>query len=100
MENQTLTTLPMMAMQEIPTPGPDAKRIVALVKRGGRVEGYQMEDGRILTKEEGVQLAKAGGIIGVGISSRRGSEYLKSLPDGNEGNNLSSLPSVSNPQLH
>lgn len=97
--NQINQNLPLLAMKEIPTPGPDAKRIVALVKKGGRVEGYQLEDGRVLTKPEGVALAKAGGIVGVGVSSRNGAEYLKSLSDANEGNNLSNLPSVSDPQM-
>ena len=89
-----LTTLPLLAMKEIPTPRPDAQRIVALVKKGGRVEGYQLSDGRIVSKAQGVAIARQGGILGVGISSRKGSEYLKSLPDGTENNNLSSLPTV------
>lgn len=84
----------MNAIKEIPTPNADAKQIIALVKSGGRVSGYKLSDGTMLSKEEGVSLAKSGGISGVGISSRNGSEYLKSLPDANEGNNLSSLPSV------
>ncbi|RPF43231.1 uncharacterized protein DUF3892 [Hydrogenoanaerobacterium saccharovorans] len=87
--------LPMMAMQDIPEPKADAKQIVALVKEGGRVTGYQLSDGSILDKEQGVQLAKEGGIRGVGVSSRNGNEYLKSLPDDSEGNNLGNLPSVS-----
>lgn len=97
MDNQTGNGLPMRAMKEIPIPGPDAKRIVSLVKKDGRIDGYQLEDGRVLTKEDGVAMAKAGGIAGVGVSSRNGNEYLKSLPDGSEDNNLGSLPSVSNP---
>ena len=40
-------------------------------------------------------MAKNGEIKGVGIAHRNDSEYLKSLPDGDEGNNLSNLPSVS-----
>lgn len=94
MQTQNNATLPMRALKNIPTPAPDAKRIVALMKNGGRVDGYQLEDGRVLNKTEGVALAKAGGILGVGISSRNGNEYLKSLPDGAEGNNLSNLPSM------
>ncbi|WP_394525181.1 DUF3892 domain-containing protein [Lacrimispora sp. JR3] len=86
--------LPMMALEDIPVPNADAKQIVALVKESGRVTGYQLSDGRVLDKEEGVRLAKQGGIKGVGVSSRNGKEYLKSLPDGSEGNNLSNLPSI------
>lgn len=40
-------------------------------------------------------MAKAGEIQGVGVAHRKDSEYLKSLPDGTEKNNLGNLPSVS-----
>lgn len=86
--------LPMMALEDIPKPNADAKQIVALVKESGRVTGYQLSDGRVLSKDEGVQLARQGGIQGVGIAVRNGNEYLKSLPDGSENNNLTNLPSV------
>jgi len=92
MEN---TALPLMSMKEIPTPNVDAATITALVKDSGKVVGYQLSNGQTLNKEEGVALAKHGGIQGVGISERNGTEYLKSIPDGTESNNLSSLPSVS-----
>lgn len=88
--------LPMMALSDIPKSKPDAKEIVALVKESGKVTGYKLSDGQLLSKEEGVEAAKQGDIKGVGVSSRKGNEYLKSLPDGNENNNLSSLPSVTN----
>lgn len=87
-------TLPMNALNEIPTPNANAQRITALKKESGRVTGYQLADGHILEKAEAVMLAKQGGISGVGIANRKGNEYLKSLPDGVEKNNLSSLPSV------
>ena len=77
------------------TSNADAQRITALKKDGGRVTGYQLSDGRIIEKAEAVMLAKQGGIQGVGISNRNGNEYLKSIPDGTENNNLSNLPSVS-----
>lgn len=89
-----LSSLPMMALKDIPEPNADAREITALVKEEGRVTGYQLSDGRILNKEEGVQLAKQGGIRGVGITTRNGTEYLKSLPDESEGNNLDNLPSI------
>ena len=89
-----MSSLPMMAMKDIPQPHADAKQITALVKEDGRVVGYQLSDGRVLNKEEGVQLAKQGGIKGVGIAERSGNEYLKSLPDENEENNLGNLPSI------
>ena len=79
-------------------PVPNAAEITALVKDGGRVTGYQLSDGNILDKPEAVAMAKQGGISGVGIAHRNGSEYLKSLPDDTEDNNLSSLPSVEKPE--
>ena len=39
-------------------------------------------------------MAKAGEIRGVGVAHRKDTEYLKSLPDASENNNLSSLPTV------
>ena len=60
----------------------------------GRVEGYQLSDDRIISRDEGVALARAGEIRGVGIAHRKDTEYLKSLPDEKESNNLSSLPTV------
>ena len=89
-----LSKLPLMALHDIPTPNADAQPIVALVKEGGRVTGYKLADGRVLSKQQGIDLARHGGIQGVGIAIRNGSEYLKSLPDGSENNNLGNLPSV------
>ena len=86
--------LPLRAMKEIPQPRADAKKIVALAKENGRITGYQLSDGRVLSKEEGIREARNGGISGVGVSERKGNEYLKSLPDDNSGNNLSNLPTV------
>ncbi len=88
-------SLAMNALDDIPTAKSDASDIIGLVKESGRVTGYQLSDGKIVNKETGVQLAKSGEIKGVGIAHRNGSEYLKSLPDGSEDNNLSHLPTVS-----
>ncbi len=93
------SSLAMNALDNIPKPGPNAQNIVALVKHSGKVTGYQLSSGETLSKEDGVALAKSGGISGVGISHRNGQEYLKSLPDNTEGNNLSSLPTVSENNL-
>ncbi len=82
------------ALDEVPTAKSDAKEIVAVVKHRGRIEGYQLSDGQTVTRDEGVAMAKAGEIKGVGVSHRKDTEYLKSLPDGTEDNNLSSLPKV------
>jgi len=86
--------LPMKALVDIPTPKADAKEIVALVKASGKVSGYKLSDGNVVDKQEGVALARQGDIEGVGISNRNGSEYLKSLPDNKEDNNLGNLPSI------
>ncbi|MCD2492664.1 DUF3892 domain-containing protein [Lacrimispora sp. NSJ-141] len=93
---QKAESLPMNALSEIPTPNADAKKITGLVKHSGKISGYQLSDGRIVNKAEGVELAKQGEIQGVGISSRNGNEYLKSLPDDTESNNLGNLPTVTN----
>ena len=83
------------ALDDVPSPKSDAKEIVGLVKSSGRITGYRLSDGATVSKEEGVAMAKAGEIQGVGIAHRKDSEYLKSLPDGTEDNNLGNLPSVS-----
>lgn len=86
-------SLPMMAV-DVSNVKDNALSIKALVKKNGRVTGYQLSNGKIVTKEEGVDMAREGGIKGVGISSRKGNFYLKSLPDGTDNNNLGNLPTV------
>ena len=86
--------LPMNTLSDIPTPHANAQRITALKKESGRVTGYQLSDGSVLDKASAISLARQGGIAGVGIAIRKGSEYLKSLPDDSGSNNLSSLPTV------
>lgn len=93
--NNNKSDLAYAALDEIPRVNNDAKEIVGLVKSGGKITGYRLSDGNTVSKEEGVTMAKSGEIRGVGIAHRKDSEYLKSLPDGTEGNNLSSLPTVS-----
>ncbi|MGL5435289.1 MAG: DUF3892 domain-containing protein [Lachnospiraceae bacterium] len=88
-------SLPMQSLNEIPTPNADAKKIIALVKESGKVTGYQLSDGQTISKAEGVSMAKSGEIEGVGVATNQGTEYLKSLPDGDENNNLGNLPSIS-----
>lgn len=82
------------ALDEVPQPKSDAKEITGLLKTGGKITGYQLSDGATISKEEGVAMAKAGEIRGVGVAHRKDTEYLKSLPDASENNNLSSLPTV------
>ena len=92
---ENTSSLPMRAMKDVPQPKADAKQIIGLVKNSGKIAGYKLSDGQIVDKAQGVQLARQGEIKGVGISSRKGNEYLKSLPDETEDNNLSNLPTIS-----
>lgn len=82
-------------LDQIPQAQPTAKRIVGLVKEGGRITGYRISDNSIVEKKQAVNMAKQVQIAGVGIAHRGDTEYLKSIPDGSENNNLSNLPSVS-----
>ena len=82
-------------LDQIPQADANAKRIVGLVKKGGRITGYKLSDETFVSKPEAVSMAKQGQIAGVGIAHRGDTEYLKSIPDGNENSNLSNLPSVS-----
>ena len=82
-------------LDQIPQANANAKRIVGLVKESGRITGYQLSDKSFVSKSEAVSLAKQGQIAGVGIAHRGDTEYLKSIPNGNENDNLGNLPSVS-----
>ena len=82
-------------LDQIPHTEADAKKIIGLVKENGRIAGYQLSDNSIVEKQQAVQMAKEGQIAGVGIAHRGDTEYLKSIPDGSENNNLGNLPSVS-----
>ena len=81
-------------LDQIPEPKPNAKRITALVKNGSRVTGYKLSDQSIVSKSQAISMAKQGDIAGVGIAHRKDSEYLKSIPDSNQNNNLGNLPSL------
>ena len=82
-------------LDQIPQANSNAKRIIALVKESGKITGYQLSDNSIVEKQQAVIMAKHGQIAGVGIAHRGDTEYLKSIPDGSENNNLGNLPSVS-----
>ncbi|MGX4600691.1 DUF3892 domain-containing protein [Faecalimicrobium sp. JNUCC 81] len=86
--------LPKNINKEVPSPNADAKKITAVVKHSGEIVGYELSNGQRLTKEEGIQMAKDGEILGVGVPTRKGNEYLRTLPDEKENNNLSNLPSI------
>ena len=82
-------------LNQIPQVNANAKRIAGLVKEGGKITGYQLSDNSVVEKQQAVDMAKQGQIAGVGIAHCGDTEYLKSIPDGSENNNLGNLPSVS-----
>ena len=82
-------------LDKIPEAKSDAKRITGLVKENGRVTGYQLSDDTIVEKPQAVQMAKQGEIAGVGVAHRGDNEYLKSIPNDKENDNLGNLPAVS-----
>ena len=86
--------LAKQTLDQIPQASANAKRIVGLLKKGGTITGYQLSDNSIVEKQQAVDMAKQGQIAGVGIAHRGDTEYLKSIPDGSEGNNLGNLPTV------
>ena len=86
--------LAKQTLDQIPQTCANAKRITALVKESGRITGYQLSDNTVLEKRQAVEMAKQGLIAGVGIAHRGDTEYLKSIPDGCENNNLGNLPSI------
>jgi hypothetical protein len=92
MDNQNLVK---NTLDQIPQANSNAKRIVGLVKEGGKVTGYQLSDNSIVEKQQAVNMAKQGQIADVGIAHRGDTEYLKSIPNGSENDNLGNLPSVS-----
>ena len=96
MENSTFgQELAKQTLDQIPQANEKAKRIVGLVKTSGRITGYQLSDNSIIEKQHAVNMAKQGQISGVGIAHRGDTEYLKSIPNGSENDNLGNLPSVS-----
>ncbi|MCJ7691386.1 MAG: DUF3892 domain-containing protein [Clostridiaceae bacterium] len=76
--------------------------ITRVVKdNGGEITAYEFENGDIVSKEQAVMLAKQGNISGVSTStSKKGEEFLRSLPDGNKSNNLDSLPIIDDNEIY
>ena len=69
------------------------QKITETIKNSsGEITHYVLDNGEKLEKSEGVNRAKNGEIEGVIIAhSKKGEEYLRTKPDGSQGNNLSSL---------
>ncbi len=61
-------------LDQIPRADSNAKRIVGLVKEGGRITGYQLSDNSIVEKQQAVDMARQGQIAGVGIAHRGDTE--------------------------
>ena len=93
--NMDRQELVKQTLDQIPRPDANAKRIVGLVKEGGRITGYRLSDASIVEKQQAVTMAKQGQIAGVGIAHRGDTEYLKAIPNESENDNLGNLPSVS-----
>lgn len=76
--------------------------ITRVVKdNGGEITAYEFENGDIVSKEQAVMLAKQGNISGVSTStSKKGEEFLRSLPDANKSNNLDSLPVIDDNEIY
>lgn len=70
-----------------------SNKIVETIKNSsGEIMQYVLENGTTVDKAQGVEMAKNGQIDGVIIAnSKKGEEYLRTKPDGKEGNNLSAM---------
>lgn len=70
-----------------------SSKIVETIKNSsGEIMQYVLENGQTVEKAQGVAMAKNGEIDGVIVAhSKKGEEYLRTKPDGAEGNNLSSM---------
>ena len=70
-----------------------SNKIVETIKNSsGEIMQYVLESGTTVDKAQGVEMAKNGQIDGVIIAhSKKGEEYLRTKPDGTEGNNLSAM---------
>lgn len=76
--------------------------ITRVVKdNGGEITAYEFENGDIVSKEQAVMLTKQGSISGVSVStSKKGEEFLRSLPDSDKSNNLDSLPVIDDNEIY
>ncbi|MBM7870799.1 hypothetical protein JOC70_002293 [Clostridium pascui] len=73
-----------------------ANNIVAVGKDSdNEIVSYKLDNGEILSRDQAISMAKEGGLKGVSVAkSRKGEEYLRSLPDDDESNNLKNLPNI------
>ena len=66
-------------------------RICKLIKDSGEVVGYELSNGVKVDKSQAIQMTKSGKISGVVVAINKRNEYLRSLPDESEENNLGNL---------
>ncbi len=88
------SNLAYAAFDEIPEAKSNALEIKALIKEKNKTVGYLLSDDSRVTKEKAITLAQDGMIRNVGIAHNKENLYLKALPDSNNSNNLSYLPSI------
>lgn len=81
-------------LDDIPSPDENAKNITGLVKEKGEITGYQLSGNQKISKQDAVNMARRGKIKGVGIAHNGNTEYLKSIPNDSESDNLGNLPTV------
>jgi predicted HTH transcriptional regulator len=81
-------------LDDIPAPDENAQSITGLIKENGEITGYQLSNNKKISRQDAVNLARRGKIKGVGIAHNGNTEYLKSIPNSNESDNLGNLPTV------
>lgn len=75
--------------------GVNAQAITKRIKKDSEVVGYELENGEHITVKQAIEMAKSNQLQHVGVSiSKDGSEYIRSLADGDESNNLGNLPCI------
>lgn len=67
-------------------------QVVAVHMDGSDITQYQLSDGRIVGETEIVELARQKSISNLIVAQREGTEYVRSIPDGDPDNNLQNLP--------
>ncbi len=85
-------TLPLSALDQICPEDNNALEITKLIKKNNKVVGYELANEYDVTKEQAICMAKEGRIKNIGIAHNKDTVYLKSIPDQNNANNLSDLP--------
>ena len=65
--SQRIGNLPANINIMNPVPNKDAKTIMKLIRTNGKISGYQLSDGTVLSKADGVALAKQRAATAVNI---------------------------------